>query len=86
MPNLTLGAMARKDIQSAHDAMEFKSDEPAEDLAARMFAIHIEIYSSYCGHDLEDNFDTLPSDIKQSWIKVAEDKLRAARVKEATDG
>jgi len=78
----TLGDLARKDIQHEHDKMEVKPDEPVEDVARRMYSIHIEIYSAYCGHDLENNFDCLPPKTRASWKSVAKGKLAIARVKE----
>lgn len=72
----TLGEWARHDIKCQINRMRKGKEESIEEFAARLYYVQMEIYSTYCGRDLEQDFSHLPSRVQKEWIKLAKKRGR----------
>ena len=65
---------ATKDVEYQWSKIRPHKDESDEQLARRLFAVQMEVYSANAGRDLVDdslNFDALDEKTKQQWLESA---------------
>lgn len=69
--NKAYGDLARADIKNLSADVTRGPGDSDDTIARRLYYIQMEVYSAYAGSDLATDFDYLPKDVRDSWLKAA---------------